>query len=115
MNGPVDRTFSIVDVSGFTALTESHGDVHAADLAEHLVPASRALLSEQDVLVKSLGDAVLLASHTTEASLEFVQRLFASCAEVDRYPPASGRAASRGRPSVAGMTTSVPGEPLQHE
>ena len=50
MNGPVERTFSIVDVAGFTALTESHGDVHAADLAEHLISTSRALLTDQDVL-----------------------------------------------------------------
>lgn len=76
MNGPVERTFSIVDVAGFTALTESHGDVHAADLAEHLISTSRALLTDQDVLVKSLGDAVLLASRETPAALALVKGLF---------------------------------------
>jgi adenylate cyclase len=86
MNGPVERTFSIVDVAGFTALTESHGDVHAADLAEHLISTSRALLTDQDVLVKSLGDAVLLASRETPAALALVKGLFKAFGEVDRFP-----------------------------
>ena len=58
----VERTFSFVDLAGFTALTEAHGDLDAADLLGRFIGLARASLSAGDELVKSIGDAVMLAS-----------------------------------------------------
>lgn len=61
-----------VDLAGFTALTEAHGDQHAADLADALTDLARAALRDGDHLVKSIGDAVLLTSATPRAAVDLV-------------------------------------------
>ena len=94
-----DRTFSIVDIAGFTALTEVHGDVEAADLAERLEALARDALGPGDLVVKTLGDAVLLASLTPEAALSLVRQLLESCAAIDQFPLV--RAGLHHGPSVA--------------
>jgi class 3 adenylate cyclase/YHS domain-containing protein len=55
------QTFVFADLAGYTALTEAHGDEHAADAAAEFFEAVRALLPEHDAEeVKVIGDAVLL-------------------------------------------------------
>jgi adenylate cyclase len=80
-----DWTFSMVDLAGFTALTEAHGDDHAADLAVQLVDIATSHLNDGDVVVKSIGDAVLLASPSPRAALQLVERVLATCAEQDQF------------------------------
>jgi len=58
----VERTFSFVDLAGFTALTEAHGDLDAVDLLDRFISLARDSLSAGDELVKSIGDAVMLAT-----------------------------------------------------
>jgi class 3 adenylate cyclase/YHS domain-containing protein len=61
MAGPADRTFLFADLSGFTALTEAHGDVDAADLVAEFLRSVRGLLPEHRAqLVKSIGDAAMI-------------------------------------------------------
>lgn len=66
--GPqTEWTFALVDVAGFTALTERHGDEHAAKLATVFADLAARQLDEGDRLVKTLGDAVLLAASSPPA------------------------------------------------
>ena len=58
----VERTFSFVDLAGFTALTEAHGDLDAVDLLDSFISLVHESPSAGDELVKSIGDAVMLAS-----------------------------------------------------
>lgn len=81
-------TFAMVDLAGFTALTESHGDEHAADLAVGFANVVRAELGASDRLVKTIGDAVLLASPEPEAALKLVGGILAACLAQDLYPVA---------------------------
>jgi class 3 adenylate cyclase/YHS domain-containing protein len=61
MSEAVDQTFVFADLSGFTALTEAHGDDYAADVAADFSAAVRALLDEYGaVQVKAIGDGLLL-------------------------------------------------------
>ena len=54
-------TFMFADIAGFTALTEAHGDDHAADLVADFCDAVRGVLPEYDArAVKSIGDAMML-------------------------------------------------------
>lgn len=68
-------TFALVDLAGFTALTETHGDDRAADLAVEFAELARALLEPGDRLIKTLGDAVLLASAGPSSGLRLVRRI----------------------------------------
>lgn len=67
------------DLAGFTALTEAHGDMAAADTAEHLVAAARSVLDVGDRLIKSIGDAVLLNSSTPAAAVRLIVALVQAC------------------------------------
>ena len=51
-------TFLFADIAGFTALTEAHGDDHAADLVANFCEAVRVLPEYDARAVKSIGDAV---------------------------------------------------------
>ena len=55
------QTFLFADLSGFTALTEAHGDEEAADLVSEFVADSQKLLAACSAeLVKTIGDAVMV-------------------------------------------------------
>lgn len=77
------RTFVFVDLAGYTALTEAHGDEQAADLVARFTALSRAALGPEDRLVKCVGDAVMLTAPTPSAGLELVGRL---CSAIDEEP-----------------------------
>lgn len=62
--------------AGFTALTEAHGDVLAADIAERLVSVTKSVAAYGDRLVKNIGDAVLLTSTDAASAIRLVLRLF---------------------------------------
>lgn len=81
-----EQTFAMVDLAGYTALTEAHGDEAAADLATRFATIAADALADGDRLIKAIGDAVLLASRTPTAGLELVQRLLTSCGDLDGFP-----------------------------
>jgi adenylate cyclase len=54
-------SFLFADLAGYTALTEVHGDDHAADLALEFFDHVRGLIARRGcALVKTLGDAVMI-------------------------------------------------------
>lgn len=67
----VERCVAFVDLAGFTALTEAHGDDQAADVHDAFVGAlARACDASADVVcVKHLGDGALLVSRSAEEML----------------------------------------------
>ena len=65
MADPQAQTFLFADLAGYTALTEAHGDEHAAEVVGDFCRSVRALSESHGAHeVKSIGDAVLL--HTTD-------------------------------------------------
>ena len=81
-------TFAMVDLAGFTALTEAHGDAQAADLAVAFADLAAERLGSADRLVKSIGDAVLLASTSPEAGIALVSAILEGCRELPGFPVA---------------------------
>lgn len=73
------RTIAFVDLAGFTALTEVHGDEVAADVAERLTALARAALGPQDRVIKTIGDAVMLATAQPWPAVELVRRILVDC------------------------------------
>lgn len=82
----VERTFCFIDLAGFTALTDAHGDAEAVALLDRFVHMTRAALGPDDELVKSIGDAVMLASPTPERAVCVVQELLTRCRDADGFP-----------------------------
>jgi adenylate cyclase len=70
------HTFVFADLAGYTALTEAHGDEHAADAAAEFCEAVRGLLSEHDAEeVKAIGDAVLLRAGDPAKAAGLAERI----------------------------------------
>lgn len=81
-----ERTVVLVDLAGFTALTETHGDEQAADLAESFVAMTQKALGSDDRLIKAIGDAVMITSPTPAVALELLTRLLAECYSTKDFP-----------------------------
>jgi adenylate cyclase len=79
-------TFGFIDLAGFTAMTETHGDEDAADVATRFAELTRAALGVGDRLIKTIGDAVLVASPTPSAALGLVEQLLTSAADDKTLP-----------------------------
>lgn len=80
------HTFAFVDLAGFSALTEAHGDREAADLVDQFEDMTRSVLSVEDKLIKTIGDAVMLVSTTPRHGLELVRRVADACLAMQRFP-----------------------------
>lgn len=70
------HTFVFADLAGYTALTEAHGDEHAADAAAEFCEAVRALLPEHEAEeVKAIGDALLLRASDAARAAGLAERI----------------------------------------
>ena len=81
-----ERTIAFIDLAGFTALTEVHGDEAAVDLVDAFVALVRDAIGPDGALVKTIGDAVMLAFRDPAAALLAVRRVFEACYATDGFP-----------------------------
>ncbi|MFB6345847.1 MAG: adenylate/guanylate cyclase domain-containing protein [bacterium] len=56
------KTIVFADLSGFTALTEVHGDKDAAELVSRYIEMVQGVLPEQTRVVKTIGDEVMVVA-----------------------------------------------------
>lgn len=71
-----DQTFIFADLSGFTALTEAHGDERAADLVGDFGAAVRELLPEHRASeIKAIGDALMLRAVESSSAIKLGLRI----------------------------------------
>lgn len=83
--GAEAATFVFADLAGYTALTEAHGDEHAADVAEAFCERMRALLSDYDAQeVKTVGDALLVRVPDADQAIHLAARLVSDSGVKDR-------------------------------
>jgi adenylate cyclase len=71
----VEATFAFVDLAGFTAVTEAHGDIEAVSIVRRFRDRALDVLASGDELVKTIGDAVMLRFPTPEAAVVALGRL----------------------------------------
>lgn len=82
-----ERTIVFVDLAGFTALTDVHGDGAAVDLIDEFTQmADGAATTSGAEMVKTIGDAVMLAAPTPSIGLEATRDLFHATYERDGFP-----------------------------
>jgi adenylate cyclase len=60
--GRVQMAFCFVDLTGFTRYTEEEGDEEAIDLVERFVETVEATLPAEAMIVKTIGDEVMIVS-----------------------------------------------------
>src|SRR5689334_19372736 len=66
------NAFVFADLAGYTALTEAHGDEHAADMAASFYSHARSLLERcQGEEVKVIGDEMMARIRDPAAAIEF--------------------------------------------
>jgi class 3 adenylate cyclase/YHS domain-containing protein len=80
----MEATFGFLDLAGFSALTETHGDERAADLVERFATLVRQAFEPTGRLVKTIGDAALVTAPEPASAIHSLQRLIERVsAEVD--------------------------------
>ena len=79
----VVRAVGFLDLAMYTSLTDVHGDEAAADVVDQFCAVVRDALGEKDVLVKSIGDAVLVHSVDADALAALAARV---CTRLDAEP-----------------------------
>lgn len=90
-DGPTEATFAFVDLAGFTALNEAHGDEEAAKLVDRFEALTRSSLAPGDRLIKTIGDAVFLIFDNPGLALAALIRLLTAAAAEPGFPlPRSG-------------------------
>ena len=82
-----DRTIAFIDLAGYTALTEVHGDHASLDLLDVFTANARlAIEATGSEYVKSIGDAIMLAAPNPTDGLEAVRLLFEACYASEAFP-----------------------------
>lgn len=80
------QTFLFADLAGFTALTEAHGDEHAADIALGFCAALNRMLPEDAEDLKMLGDACLVRVGGAQDAIELGLKLTCDLAPRHGFP-----------------------------
>ncbi len=82
-----EQTFLFADLSGFTALTEAHGDEQAADLVGEFCGTVRELLAAHHAHeVKTIGDAVMIRAGDAAAAVLLGTRIVATVGAQHGFP-----------------------------
>ena len=71
----VEATFAFVDLAGFTAMTEAHGDAEAVAIVQAFRARALHVLGPDDELVKTIGDAVMLRFPAPDAAIRALREL----------------------------------------
>jgi len=97
------HTFLFADLVGFTALTASRGDDHAADVALDFHDRARRLLpNHRAEEVKTIGDGLMLRCHDPRLAIQLGLRMVDDLEMIDGFPPVrvgmfTGPAVQRGQ------------------
>jgi adenylate cyclase len=81
------HTFLFADLSGFTALTEAHGDEESAELTNQFFASVRAMLADHGAEeVKTVGDAVMLRAQSPAEAVRLGLRIVEEAGAQHGFP-----------------------------
>jgi class 3 adenylate cyclase len=80
------RTVVFADLAGYTAVTDAHGDVSAADVAQRFFDMTESLLSGDARLVKTIGDAVMVVTSEPRQGLQIGLDLLRAVQREPQFP-----------------------------
>jgi adenylate cyclase len=70
-----ELAFLIADLAGYTALTEAHGDEHAANVIARYGELAESMLDPQARLIECVGDEVLIVAPEPTAAISSALRI----------------------------------------
>ena len=82
----MEATFAFVDLAGFSALTETHGNDAAAELVGRFTAVVDASLMREATRVAVIGDAAFLVAPEPAAALRVVSRLWHAIESEANFP-----------------------------
>lgn len=82
----IEATFCFVDIAGFTALTDTHGELAAADLVDGFTALVRQCIEPRGHLQSLIGDCALLVFPDPVAAIEALAALYDSIADRANFP-----------------------------
>ena len=85
-NTNIDATFCFVDIAGYTALTDSHGELAAADLVDEFLGLIRTCVEPSGHLQSLTGDCAFLVFADPPAAIAALSTLYKSIAGRQEFP-----------------------------
>lgn len=85
-DGPIEATFAFIDLAGFSALTEVHGDLRASGLIDRFRDLAYECAGPQGRLLKMIGDEAFLIFDDPRAAVIAVEWLITSCLDEPGFP-----------------------------
>jgi adenylate cyclase len=82
----VELTVAFVDLTGFTALTDAHGDITALGVLDRFERLTRQALMPGDRLIKGIGDAFMLSFPDPKSAFHAIRRLHRGWASETNVP-----------------------------
>ncbi len=82
----VEATFCFVDIAGYTALTDSHGEHAAADLVDDFNKLIRSSVEPRGHIQELIGDGVFLVFPDPAAAKEALSVLYGLIADRQNFP-----------------------------
>jgi class 3 adenylate cyclase len=82
----IEATFCFVDIAGFTALTETHGEAAAADLVDDFIELVHKSLQPRGHMQSLIGDCAFLVFPDPVAAVRALLALYESIADRDNFP-----------------------------
>src|SRR5688572_14446600 len=86
MTATGEVTFVFADLSGYTALTEAHGNDGAATVIHRYMEMARDVLSEDARIVERVGDEVVIATTSAVTAVRLAMSLRARVEREPRFP-----------------------------
>ncbi|MEP7060894.1 MAG: adenylate/guanylate cyclase domain-containing protein [Betaproteobacteria bacterium] len=82
----IEATFCFVDIAGYTALTDTHGEVAAADLVDEFVALVRASIGQLGTLQSLTGDCAFVTFANPCDALAALADLYLRIADREAFP-----------------------------
>ena len=82
----IEATFCFVDIAGYTALTDTHGERAAADLLDDFDAMVRACIGEAGQLQSITGDCAFITFHDPVFALAALSKLYLLIADRRDFP-----------------------------
>ena len=82
----VEATFCFIDIAGYTALTDTHGGLAAADLVDEFRELLREHVESLGKLQELIGDCAFVVFPGPSAAMEALGALYESIADRENFP-----------------------------
>jgi class 3 adenylate cyclase/YHS domain-containing protein len=86
MDTSIEATFCFVDIAGYTALTETHGELAAADLVDDFRGLIQASIGSSGQLQSLIGDCAFLIFPDPLVAMDALSTLYKSIADRQEFP-----------------------------